>query len=140
MLLLFSTAESVVSIQTKDDAHMIWWLVKGLKIEFELSLSDANVGILTRDSQQPIISKPPAGGGVFKHVRCSDSRNGTCIQFEVSDVIWPFDIELYLDLGKYIYIWSLRIAGTWIKMFSTKMFTILLNELFSSKQLMVYYF
>ena len=45
-----------------------------------------------------------------------------------SDIIWPFDIELYVALGKYIYIWSLRIACTWIKMFSIKVFTILLNR------------
>ena len=38
------------------------WL-EGLKIELELSLSDANVGVLSRDSRQPIISKSPAGGG-----------------------------------------------------------------------------
>ena len=58
-----------------------------LKIELELSASEANVSILSRDSQQPIIVKPPAGGGVFKHVRCSDSSNGTCIQVEISDAV-----------------------------------------------------
>ena len=50
---------------------------EGLKIELKLlSVSDANVSILSRDSRQPIITKPQAGGGVFKHVRCSDSSNG----------------------------------------------------------------
>ena len=54
----------------------------------ELSASDANVSTLSRDSRQPIIAKPPAGGNVYKHVRW----NGTCIQVEVSDIIWLFDI------------------------------------------------
>ena len=37
---------------------------------------------------------------LVKHVRCSDWSNGTCIQVEVSDVIWLFDREIYIDLGK----------------------------------------
>ena len=43
---------------------------------FELSASDTNVSILSRDSRQPIIAKQPAKGRVFKHVRCSDLSNG----------------------------------------------------------------
>ena len=78
--------------------------LQGRKIELELSTSDANVSIRSRDCRQPIIAKPPNGGGVFNYFRCSDSSNGTYIQVEVSDVIWPLDIVLYIDLGKYIYI------------------------------------
>ena len=87
-------------------SHSLAWnfifcaILDGLKIEFELSVNDANVSILSRDSRQLIIAKLLAGGGVFKHARCSDSSNGTCIQVEVSDVMWPFDIELYVDLEK----------------------------------------
>ena len=78
----------------------ILFYVEGRKIELELSASGTNVSILSRDSQQPIIAKPQAKGGVYKRVRCSDSSNGTCIQVEVSDVIWPFDIDRYVYLGK----------------------------------------
>ena len=70
--------------------------VEGLKIELELSASDANVSILSCDRGQPNIAKPPVGGRVLEHVRCSDSGNGTCMQVEVSDVIWPFDIKIYV--------------------------------------------
>ena len=71
--------------------------LEGLKIELELSASGANFSILSPDGQQSIITNPPAGGGVFKQARCSDSSSGTCIQVEVSGVIWSFDIELYVD-------------------------------------------
>ena len=57
-------------------------IIEGRKIEVELSASEANICILSRDSQQPVIAKPQAEGAVFKHVRCSDSSNGTCIQVE----------------------------------------------------------
>ena len=45
--------------------------IEGLKIELELSGSEANVNvsILSRDSRQPIIANPPAGGGYFKQVK-----------------------------------------------------------------------
>ena len=44
------------------DNNNLHWLsyyleVEGLKIELELSASDANVGILSSDSRQPIIEK-----------------------------------------------------------------------------------
>ena len=52
-------------------------LIEGLKIELELSASEANISILSHDSQQPIIAKPPAGGC------CSDSCNNTCMQVEL---------------------------------------------------------
>ena len=83
--------------------------LEGLKIELELSLSDTNFSVLSRDSRQPIISKPPAGGGVFKHVRCNDSNNGTCIQFEVSDVIWYTFMLIQENISIYD---QLQIAGT----------------------------
>ena len=38
---------------------------EGRKIELELSASDANVSIFSRDSLQPVIAKPPAESGVF---------------------------------------------------------------------------
>ena len=47
------------------DAGYIKGMLEGLKIEFELSASDANVSILSRNRWQPIIAKPPAGGGFF---------------------------------------------------------------------------
>ena len=72
--------------------------VEALKIWLELSLSDANVRILSRDSQQPIISKLPVGAGFLN---TSDVATRVTHTVEVSDVIWPFDIELYVDLGKY---------------------------------------
>ena len=78
-------------------------MIEGRKTELELSASDAHVSIFSCDRRQPIIAKPPDAGGVFKYVRCSDSSNGTCIQVEVSDVIRPFVIELYVYLGKQIY-------------------------------------
>ena len=40
-------------------------LIEGLTIELELSANHANVSILSRDSRQPIIAKPPAGGSFF---------------------------------------------------------------------------
>ena len=76
--------------------------LEGLTIELELSASDANVTILSRDSRQPMIEKSLAWGGVFKHVRCSASSNGTCIPKKISDAIWRFDIELNAYFGKYI--------------------------------------
>ena len=62
------------------------------KTELELWTSEANISILSRDSRQLIIANTPAWGGIFKHASCSDSSNGTCIQVEVSDVIWPFKL------------------------------------------------
>ena len=41
-------------------------------IELELSASEVNVIIQWHDNRQPIIAKPRAVGGVFKHARCSD--------------------------------------------------------------------
>ena len=54
----------------------VFWLaivIEGLKIELELSASDANVNILSRGIRQPIVVNPTAGGGSFKLVRCRDS-------------------------------------------------------------------
>ena len=72
--------------------------VEGLKIELELSANDANVCILSRDSRQLITAKPPAGGAVFKHARCSYSSNGEFIQ-----------VELLTSSGRSIYTCSLKI-------------------------------
>ena len=41
-------------------------------IELELSASEVNVSIQWLDNRQPIIAKPQAVGGVFKHARWSD--------------------------------------------------------------------
>ena len=67
----------------------------------------------TADNQS--VAKPPAGGGGFKHVRYSDSCNGTCISESRSEL---FDVELhvYVDFWEKLqrftmYIWSLRITG-----------------------------
>ena len=65
--------------------------IEGPQFELENFESDRTVSILSRDSRQPIIAKPQDGGGVL-----SDSSNGKWIQVEVSDVIWPFDKELYV--------------------------------------------
>ena len=39
--------------------------LEGRKIELELSASDANVSILSRNSRQPITAKPPAENGLL---------------------------------------------------------------------------
>ena len=59
--------------------HSLNNYLEGQKIELELSASDANVSIHSRDSRQPLIANALAGGGVFKHVRCNDSSNDICI-------------------------------------------------------------
>ena len=46
--------------------------VQRVTIELELSASEVNVSIQWRDNRQPIIAKPLAVGGVFKHARFSD--------------------------------------------------------------------
>ena len=61
---------------TRSDHKWVSLKLEGLKIELELSASDANVSILSCDSRQPITANLPAGCGVFKHVRFSDSTNG----------------------------------------------------------------
>ena len=71
---------------TRGKRELLLSLVEGRKIQMELSASDANVSILSSNSWQPIIAKPPAEGWVFKHIRCSNSSNGTCILVEVSDI------------------------------------------------------
>ena len=64
-----------------------------MKFELELSESDINVSFLSLDSGQPIIAKPPARGGVLKHVRCSDSSNS------FHDIVYMHvEVHVYISL------------------------------------------
>ena len=112
----FSNLAFWINCFIRPNSILNYW---GQKIKLELSASESNISILSCDSRQPIIAKPQSEGGVFKHVRCSDLSNGTCMHTSrtVSDVIWSFDISI------------IYIAGTWRNLFILKCMFFLINEL-----------
>ena len=97
-----STCKSIITVYTKinlNSLNMKFRIIRVYMLVPTLFL-DSMLSLLQNFTRQPIIANAPAGGEVFKHVRCSDWSYGTCIQVEESDVIWLLNIELYVDLGK----------------------------------------
>ena len=64
--ILISTTRCIWFLPNKN-VYLYPFTIKfeGVQIELEHSASDANINILSRDSRQPIIVKPPSGGGFF---------------------------------------------------------------------------
>ena len=123
--------------------------IEVVTIELELSASEVNVSIQWHDSRQPIIAKPRAVGGDFKHARCSDLalvynvtvharavfllvETNRVLSIWVSRNIWRHLAVRYTAKRWFrtINLWSLRTVGTTFKMISIKGFAILLKELF----------
>ena len=90
-------ADNNIPLGTNCDVLLAGIFPEGIEIELELSANDANVCIHSRDSRKPIKQSRQLEAVFLTR----DSSNGKCIRLEVSDVVWPFDKELYIDFGIY---------------------------------------